>query len=294
MPPNAPPSEFVPRPQPADFRGVETLISIRTRTSKLDWTNGFLRFIALSSAFFLLSLLWSMLVPESSIGILRFLQEDTGLTRNVIGGAVALFFMRDIGQSLRGIKPRHGMVFILSGQFVMALFALVYTLKGEVSTAGLAGHFGVFWISLLSLWTIAQYTKRQEMLKAGQVFKPHIEAKTFLIPGLAIIMFLSAFGVITRPDGAISNFLQTRVGIVYYVIAMCWLVVGSGFITLNHIKPKWLFVAVMGYYFFVGLLVGLFTFDPNTVSLTFVVSHVVIAIEAFFIILLQTKYSPEG
>lgn len=298
MPPNAPPStpqaDFIPRPQPADFVG--TITRLADSTIKLDWTNGFLRFIALSSSFFLLSILWMMLVPEASMGVLRFVQDDTHRGRRVVTGVVALFFMRDIGQSLRGIKARHGMIFVLSGQAVMAVIATIYTLRGELSLAGFAGNVGVFWLSLVSLWTIAQHNQKMALMKLGQVYRPRwgIEAKTFLIPGVAIIMFLTSIGLVTRPDGAISDFIHTQIGLLYYVIVLGWIVLGSGFITLNHIKAKWLFVAVMGYYLFVGLLVGLFAYDPTSISLTFLVSHFVIAVEAFFIILLQTTYSPEG
>lgn len=291
--PTAPP-EFVPRAQPPDFRGAITRLS--DTTVSIDWTNGFLRFIALTPALFLLSIVWMLLVPEASMGILQLLTQDAHRDRTIVGGVVAAFFMRDIGQALRGIKPRHGMVFILSGQAVMAAISVWYTLHGQASMAAFAGNVGVFWLSLLSLWAIAQHDQRQALLKQGKLFTPKwgIEAKTFLIPGIALIMFTSAIGLITRPDGAIAAFIQNQVGLFYYAAVVCWLIVGSGFITLNHIKAKWLYVAVMGHYLFTVMLVGLFAYDPTSVSLTFVISHLIIAIETFFIILLQTTYSPEG
>lgn len=315
--PTAPPSDFVPRSQPPDFRGAITRLS--DTTVKLDWTNGFLRFIAFTPALFLVSILWMMLVPESSMGVLQFAVQDVHRGRAVVGGVVAAFFMRDIGQALRGIKPRHGMIFVLSGQAVMAVVSIYYTLKGDATLASFAGNFGVFWLSLLSLWTIAQYEQYQFYIRESARLlklypKPHalpdeekaylksletnlprrFLAKTYLIPGIAIIMFVSALGLITRPDGAIAAFIHNQVGFAYYVFVMAWLVVGSGFITLNHIKAKWLYVAVMGHWLFTVMLMGLFAYDPTSISLTFVVSHLIIAIEAFFIILLQTTYSPEG
>lgn len=269
----------------------------------VDWASMLLRLIAASTLCFLGVILWMMFTPIPYAGLLQFLEEDTGESRRVIGGAIAAFFAADVGQLMRGVRPRRGMVFALSGQLIVALIALYYGLKGQVFLTGLVAYGGVFWLSLISLWAVAQHNAeneyKQRLLKASSDEErkrvtqsyavPRYQAKKLLIPSLSVIMFLTGLGQITRLEGVVAAFIQNSIGMFYYAIMLGWLLLGSGFIRLNHIQAKWLFVALFGYYMFCGLIVLPIPSDAM-VSPLFILCHLVIAAEAFCIICLQTDF----
>ena len=210
--------------------------------------------------------MWSMFVPESSIGVLRFLVDDTGAPRNVVLAFVTLWFVADISQMTRGVKPRWSMLYALSGQVVLSLISLVYLLQGRTTLLGFTGQVGLLAVSALCVAIAAQ--------RESGTYRFGIKARTFLVPTISVVLMLTVIGLVIRPDGPIANFIQNTQGLAYFVFVVFLLVAGAGATRVNHISAGGLFLAVLGYILFTAMFLGLFLSTVNMVSVTALVTHI--------------------
>lgn len=250
--------------------------------ASLNLRVGFLRFVALSNGLILLSLIWMLLVPESSLGVLRYLQEDTGISRSVLVGIVASVFFMDISQSLRGMAGSYASLFVLSGQALLALVTLIYTLAGKLSLMAVFGHVGMFALSFIGIVVVVQSYNPD---------KTRFQFKRLMYPAISVLMALLAWGMVTRPDIAITQFIQNQYGLVFFVVIVGLLAWGSGQLRQNHLAPDRMVRRLIGLYLFVFMSIGLFTTD-DSVSLLGVTMNVLVACMTVFFAFLQAQEYP--
>jgi hypothetical protein len=311
-------------PLMTDLSGHTLMYRIARWIARIDWRSGLQQFLMLGNAAFLLALVYTVFTPHAAPGILGYSIEDLvalrGVTapravngvRALVISVVAAFFLRDIGMNLRGVRPRYGSLFSVTGFGLLALITTHYTVIGKVSLIGFAGHVGAFTMAFLSLWHIAQHEEARKIkaqylaarerppmlgdvvtervLQRGGIFRPLLPAKNLLIPALSIFMFATALGLITQPDSVIVAFAQHSLGFVFSLLVLVWLIVGSGLIAFNSIAAKWLGVALMGQWLFSIMLV-LLSLSQGGVSLIGVLSHVMLSGISFFIMNIQTEYA---
>lgn len=248
----------------------------------MNLRTGFLRFIALSNGLILLSLIWMLLDRDSSLGVLRFLQEDTGIRRSVLVGLMASIFFMDISQSLRGIAQSYSALLVLSGQGVLALITLFYTITGKLSLIALFGHGGMFALSFIGIVVIVQSYNPD---KTGFQFK------RLMFPAISVLMALLAWGLVTRPDAAITAFIQDRYGAIAFVFIVSLLAWGSGQLRQNHLTPDRMIKRLLGVYLFAFMNAALFATD-NSVSLLGVTMNCLTALVTIFFALIQAQEYP--
>lgn len=202
------------------------------------------RFLALSNATFLLILVYLFLVPAAPLGILRFAQEAFALPREVaIAALMGLFFM-DISQAVRDMKPSWAYLTSLTGQGALALIALVYGLRGEVSIIGMSAHIGPFVLSVMAVSVFAQRVRPIRFLN-------HI--KLALLPVISLIMMCLSYGLLVNQDAPTRQFIEDRYGIVALAVIVPLLWWGAGQLRHNHIEP-WKAVRRMGGLYFFALM----------------------------------------
>lgn len=248
----------------------------------LNLRTGFLRFVALSNGLILLSLVWMILVPDSSLGVLRYLQEDTGMRRSVIVGLMASVFFMDISQSLRGITQSYTLLFAISGQALLATITLFYTLVGKLSLVALFGHGGMFALSFIGIVVVVQSYNPD---------KTPFQMKRLMFPAISVLMALLAWGLVTRPDTAITLFIQGKYGAALLIVIVSLLAWGSGQLRQNHLTPDRMVRRLVGIYLFVFMSVALFTAD-SSVSLLGVTMNVLVACVTVFYALIQAQEYP--
>lgn len=215
--------------------------------ASLDLPLLMIRIIALSNAFFLLSLVYMILVPNAPLGVLRFLQEDTGMRRNTLVALVAAFFFMDIAQSMRGVVTSYSMVMSLSGQAAVALITAIYVIKGDLSAIALYSHGGAFALSAIGVLIGIQ--SRHTNLR--------YPVKRLILPALSTLMFILVWGLITRPDSPLALFIQNTYGKVFFILLVGALAWGSGQLRRNHFSPEKMARRLTGIYLFAFLVVAL-------------------------------------
>lgn len=248
----------------------------------LNLRTGFLRFAALSNGLILLSLIWMLLVPDSSLGVLRYLQEDTGISREILVGLIASIFFMDISQSLRGIAQSYAALFAISGQGVLAIITLVYTLTGKLSLIALFGHGGLFALNVIGIVVVVQSYAPTET---------RYSFKRLMFPAISVLMAILAWGLVTRPDTAITQFIQGRYGALLYILIVSLLAWGSGQLRQNHLTPDRMIRRLMGIYFFVFMNMALFVSD-DSVSLLGVTMNALVACVTVFYAMIQAQEYP--
>lgn len=250
--------------------------------ASLNLRVGFLRFVALSNGLILLSLLWMLMVRDSSLGVLHFLQADTGIPRQVIVGLVASIFFMDVSQSLRGITQSYASLFVLSGQSLLALITLVYTAIGKLSLIAAFGHVGLFALCFIGIVVIVQSYNPD---------KTQFQFKRLMYPAISALMALLLWGIVTRPDTAIIQFIHNRYGAALFVIIIGLLAWGSGQLRQNHLTPDRMVRRLIGIYLFTFMSVALFGVD-SSVSLLGVTMNVLVACVTVFYAFIQAQEYP--
>lgn len=299
--------------QPTLSASPGAITNLAAPAAHIDIPLNMTRLIVSLNALFPLALLWGMFVPESSLGVLRLLTEDTGAPRGVVSAVLIAFFMADTVQWSRGIKMRWLGLYGLSGQFVLAVISVIYFARGSISLITLVGHGGLFVMSALCLGIAVQmkeYRHAQRELETQEEryrdalatlnpnravsavgMAPRIKypIRPYLAPTISVILFLCAIGLIIRPDSAIAMFIQNTYSLAYFVVVVAWLVIGSGALRINHVSAGGLFLSVLGYILFVFLLIGLSFSVANQVSLLTLLTHVSLASVFVFAAYLQTE-----
>lgn len=245
----------------------------------MNLRTGFLRFVALSNGLILLSLVWMLIVPDSSLGVLRYLQEDTGIRRSVIVGMMASVFFMDISQSLRGITQSYSLLFAISGQALLAVITLVYTITGKLSLVALFGHGGMFVLCFIGIVVIVQSYSPN---------KTRFQFKRLMFPAISALMAILAWGLVTRPDASLTQFIQDRYGAMLFILIVALLAWGSGQLRQNHLTPDKMVKRLIGVYLFVFMNVALFAVD-NSVSLLGVMMNMLTAGVTIFYALIQAQ-----
>ena len=209
--------------------------SIALWLSRVGESNVIVRYAALSNGAILLCLLWMLVVPDSGLGLLQFVVNDTGLRRNtVIALFMALFFM-DIAQALRGVVPTWSYLTTLSGQGAFAVLGAIYTLQGSVGLVGFYTHVGPFLLSFIGILVAIQRARLHPPW-----FVPHWmreNTKRVMLTTLSFLLFVLAWGLLTRPDTNIGTFIQTRYGLGAFVVMIGVMLWGAGQLRHNHMKP---------------------------------------------------------
>lgn len=250
--------------------------------ASLNLRVGFLRFVALSNGLILLSLLWMLLVPDSSMGVLHYLQEDTGIPRQILVGLVASVFFMDVSQSLRGITQSYASLFILSGQCLLALITLVYTALGKLSLIADFGHVGLFVLCFIGVVVIVQSYNPD---------KTQFQFKRLMYPAISLLMALLAWGIVTRPDVAIIQFIHNQYGAALFVVIVGLLAWGSGQLRQNHLTPDRMVRRLIGVYLFTFMSVALFANDSSA-SLLGVTMNVLVSCVTVFYAFIQAQEYP--
>lgn len=250
--------------------------------ASLNLRLGFLRFVALCNGFILLSLIWMLFLPESSMGVLRYIQEDTGVRREIVIGLVACIFFMDISQSLRGIAQSYACLFAISGQAVIALVTLVYTVLGRLSLIAAFGHVGLFALSFVGIIVVVQ--------SYSPVKKP-FDFKRLMFPVISVLMAILAWGLVTRPDTAITQFIQNQYGLVFFVMIVGLLAWGSGQLRQNHLTPDRMVKRLIGVYLFGFLSTALFMVDSSVSLLAIMMNLLVACMTVFYAFIQAQEYS---
>lgn len=242
------------------------------RLGKIDYNAALVRFVAFNNAPILLCLIWMLFTPDGSMGVLRFLQEDTGAPRTVIIGIFAFLFFMDISQTMKELRQikqgrQLGWSFItcLSAQFVLAFFTIIYAVKGDVSWIALYTNVGPLFLSLIGLIAILQ---RQKVpfpytLPRGLSFN----AKERMLTSVSLCMGVLGIGLITRPDVAITRFIQDERGFGFFVIMVGLIAWGAGQLRHNHMLPWSAIRRMTGMALFCLMTATLFTTNDAAISL---------------------------
>lgn len=247
--------------------------------NQVDWWRWLLRVIG-GFQFLYAVAIWGGLVfgTRASLGVLGFLQRDTGIPPSVIG----ILFVFGMGQATRGMFPRYHSLIVIIGQIAYSLVTLIYTVRGDLPLSGLAGHGG---LCLLCALCIVGATQRQN--NPGRM--PSIQK--FLMPALGVSLLMYAIGLASRPDAAIVTFIQNESGAHFSNLLAILIGYGGGCVLFNHIEAKWLFTALLPQYFYTLIALALLAAHPTTTSLPGVASHFAFSVLSAYIILIQTDYS---
>jgi hypothetical protein len=258
------------------------LTRLAESANSVDWWRNVLRAIGGLQMVYAAALGAAMLIATQtkqmdSLGVLGFLQRDTGIPPSLFG----LLFMFGVGVALRGVYPRYESLAVLTGQYAYTLITLIYAVRGEVPLSGLASHGG---LCALCVVLIVGATQRHNHPQH------RTNVRNVLMPIMGVSLLLYAIGLSTRPDAAINAFI-TGIYSDWLTAAMSlWLVIGGGYMLFNHILAKLLFVMMTGQYLYTVLALALLAVHPLTTSLAGVASHVGFSVISGFIILIQTDY----
>lgn len=264
-------------PQPADFQGV--LSRLADSANAVDWWRWTLRAIGGIQFLYAAAIGCALLLgAQSSLGVLGFLQRDTGIPPSVVG----ILFVFGMGLATRGVFPRYESLLVIVGQVAYTLITLLYVFRGELPFSGLAGHGGT---CLICAMLIVGATQRHN---SPRHYTP---VKNVLMPAMGTSLLLYAIGLVSRPDAAIASFIQGEYSGYLTLVLALWLAYGGGYMLFNHILAKWLFAAMMGQYLYTLLAFALLAAQPTTTSLAGVGSHFAFSVIATYIIFIQTDYT---
>lgn len=245
------------------------------RTPAVNYKMGLLMWVACIQYFNLASVLWTLVVPEASRGIIGFIHRDFSISPV----AIASLYLISIGVSWRGVKARYGLLFVLLGQLAMALISLIYTLNNTITLTQLAGHGGLFVLSALGIAAVTQYEAKAA---------PRYEIQKMLIPTIGVILALYGIGLGARADGGIAMFIKGQFGSIVYMALIVWFTLGGGYALPNHLSPWRLFVCVVPLFLYAYMAVSLLASD-NSVSFTGIMVHLELAIMMGFIVMIQVR-----
>lgn len=257
-----------------------TFTNLAGTAASVDWPLCFLLWTLATQYINLGLVLWTLLVPEDLKGLMSFMARDLHLPVSL----VAILFLFSVGISWRGLHPRWWLLATLVGQAVIAAFALVYTVRGSLTLAQLAGHGGLFVLSALGIVAMIppsgeSTTRRNRAIAAS---------KKLLIPTIGAVLLLYAMGLATRPDTGVSLFIQSQFGPPLIVILAGLLAVSAACVIQNRIPASLLFVSLLPLLVYAVMAVALLGQD-NDVSLLGIVVHLEFLITALFVVMIQTK-----
>jgi hypothetical protein len=257
-----------------------TLTSLAGTAMGVDWRIGFLMWTVASQYINLCLVLWTILVPEASRGILGFVERDLRLPTTLI----AVLCLFSIGITWRGLHPRWWLLWSLLGQGVIATIAMLYTIRSDITLTQFAGHGGVFFLSGLGIVSMIPL----DIERMGWRNRVIIASKRLLIPTIGIALLFYAIGLATRPDAGIAMFIQSQFGTPLIVILVGVLAVSAAVVVQNHISAGRLFVALLPQAIYAVMAVALLAEDIG-VSLVGIFVHTQFLITALFVVLIQTK-----
>lgn len=247
-----------------------------TRTSTpINYKRLFLLWIIAQQYINVFALIWVMLVPEASRGLAGLMQRDFHITPPVI----LVFSLFSLGVTLRGASPRYGLLLSQVGQGLTALFALGYTLHGDISLSQLAGHGGLFALNAIGIAAMAQYSRPMPR---------RVHLSTVLIPTIAIILVLYALGIASRPDMGVSRFIDAQFRSPLNDLLLAWFALSAGYVILNHIHPSKLFVALTPMMIY-ALMAAAFLGSDNGVSIGGIFVHLMLFFSMMIVVMLQTR-----
>lgn len=256
-----------------------TFTRLASRAVNLNVWMLLLRCIAFGNFGFLFTLLWAIFHPEAPIGLLEFVVRDIGQPRGMVIAFYAAWFVADIVHWARGVKPGYQGLYSVSGMAWLAGTALVYTLTGEAGFIRFAGFFGAFALSVLGIVAAAQ-----------DVFprNSHPQAKRYIIPTISAILLFYFLGLLTRPDGAIAQFIRNEFNFFLYVAILFLLIGGHGYLRRNHVAPGAMIVAVSGQIFLSLMLIGLFLSGQDVSAISLFV-HIFVSALLVCFVYMQTE-----
>lgn len=231
---------------------------------RIDAPHALVRYVAISNAIILLCLLWMLLVPESSIGILRLPAEDMGLRRSFVVTLFAAVFFMDVAQALRGVRASWTYLTSLSGQAILALIALVYTTQGKIGLVGFYTHAGPFILSFIGVLVAIQRAK----LRPPWFVPPWMRQNTrqVMLTSVSIFLLTLAWGLLTRPDTNIALFIQNRYGLGFFIVMIGLLLWGAGQLRHNHMKPWQALRRMFGLWLYAFMTAYLLLTDNNEIA----------------------------
>lgn len=249
--------------------------------NRMDWTMALVRYTALHNAAILLCLLWMLLVPDSSMGLLGLLQEDFGVRRNALVSLfMALFFM-DISQQRRGLRPTWAYLTSLSGQCVLALVAIAYTIQGRISLVGLYTYVGPFALSVIGLLVAIERTHLRPPWFVPRWVREN--TKHIMLTSISILLWVLAWGLLTRPDALVARFIQNRYGLGFFIIMIGFTLWGAGQLRHNHMQHWQALRRMLGIYLYSLMVVILISADNTAIApLTVYLSLSIAVLSALF------------
>lgn len=208
----------------------------RLSFAALNLRIGLLRFIALINGALLLSLVWMLIAPHSSLGILAPLGADIeaaqpllsalAIRRTIVLG-IGFVFFADVSQSLRRLPPSYASLSSLSGQAILFVITLVYVLMGRLSLLALYGTGGTLILSAAGIVIVVQSYQDAQRYRVRKLLYPLLSgAMGFL--GIALIL---------SPDTATRQLIELRYGGIVFVALLTLLAWGCGQLRQNHLTP---------------------------------------------------------
>lgn len=246
-----------------------------TQAASINYKRLFLLWVIAQQYINIFALLWSLIVPEVSRGLMGLVQRDFHASPEVL----IIPYAVSLGVTLRGAKPRYGMVLALSGQGVTAFFALLYAIHGDISLSQFGGHGGLFALNLAGVIAMTQYASPRPRRWTMQ---------TALIPLIAVIMILYALGIASRPDMGVSRFIDEQFRSPLNDILLLWFAIGAGYIVLNHIHPSKLFVALLPMIVY-AFMAAAFLGSDNSISISGIFVHLMLMFTMMIVVMLQTR-----
>ena len=195
----------------------------------------FLRFITLSNGFILVLLLMGFFVPDAPLGLLSPLVNDLALMHpelaiSDVRGAVIIglgfVLFSDISQSLRRLPPSYLSLATLSGQALLFLITLAYTIAGRLPTLALYGIGGSFLLSVVGIVAVVQSYQGGRFL-----------ARSLFYPSLSALMAFLGLGLILSPDTYTRQMIDQSGGVASLLLLLALLAWGSGQLRQNHLMP---------------------------------------------------------
>ena len=246
----------------------------------VDWPAAFLMWIVTYQYVNLFLVLWTILVPEASRGIIGFVERDLGVSPSLI----ATLFLFSVGITWRGFQPRWWLLMALIGQGSIALIALMYTVRSDITFTQFAGHGGLFMLSTLGIISMIPLSLEKKSLPNRII----LASKHLLIPTIGVSLLLYGIGLAARPEAGVSLFIQSQFGppLVYMlVVAFC---VSAGCVVQNHISASRLFVGLIPQAVYAVMAIALLGADIS-VSLIGVFVHLEFLVTALFVVVIHTK-----
>jgi len=242
---------------PASTLTDRTAPTWQHRAAVADYGAYTVRFIHITNAALLMAFVVTFLQTDSSMGILRFIQEDTGLPRPYVLGVAMFIMFMEVSFGARDTSPSWRSLAMV-GQFLIAVIAAVYWIRGQLSLIGLVTHAGPYLLACLSIVVIAQ---RKTPLRA------FVYAKHALLPFIGILLACLGVGLIVQPDSSINQFIQTRYGLGVLVAIIACLGWGAGQLRFNHIAPWRALRRMIGLYLYTVMVIYLAIYSGGVSSL---------------------------